>query len=379
MSSPSVGSILAQEFDPLITAQSNGQPGMAPGILVGVTRQGTRTYQSFGTIQVLGQKAPPVIEDIVWCIGSNTKVFAATSLAVALTVPGAKIPITLATPVADLLPQGVTINSYNGDAILLQHLATHTAGWPDGMCPVGKTVLGDYTFTQMQNFLDAFNPPYAPGTLYSYSNQGFALLGTLVSQAYFGSPGTQPTNWTNYQNWPQVVIETVFGPLNLTSTQIDYSSVIDKMLVPWMFASAGNPYYLGEPPNWVLDSASLAAGAVSSTLADMLTFLEGQITPSGTPIEDAITLTQTQQFDAIPMGLGWQIGNDFFSKDGLVSGYTSFTIFDPASAIGVVAIANADNCSGAIARACALTLAQLRNSPVEPPLFPQPDTAPACP
>lgn len=378
MTSPSVGTVLANEFDPLITLQSNAQPGMAPCILVGVTQQGTRTYQSFGTISMYGSAQQPAIEDIVWCIGSNTKVFAATSLAVAITVQGAAIPITLATPVTDLLPQGVTINLY-GEPILLQHLATHTAGWPDGMCPVGKTVLGDYTFTEMQNFLGGFNPTYAPGTLYSYSNQGFALLGTLVSQAYYGTPGSQPTNWTNYQNWPIVVTDTVIVPLNLTSTQVDYTPVIDRMLQSWTFSSQGNPYVLGVLPDWVLDSASLAAGSVSSTLADMLTFLEGQITPSSTPIESAITLTQTQQFSTIPMGLGWQIGNDFFSKDGLVSGYTSFTIFDPASGIGIVAIANANNCTEALAKACALTLARLRGSPIDPVTFPQPDTPPACP
>jgi hypothetical protein len=79
------------------------------------------------------------------------------------------------------------------------------------------------------------------------------------------------------------------------------------------------------------------------------------------------------------MGLGWQIGNDYFSKDGLVSCYTSFMIVDPASAIGVVAVANADHCTGAIAEACGLTLARLRQSGVDKVGFPQPPTAPACP
>lgn len=380
MTSPSVGTILTAEFGPLITPQSYAQQGMAPGILVGVTQQGERTYQSFGTILIYNTgKSPTIpIENIVWCIGSNTKVFAATSLGVAITLQGVQIPIALDTPVASLLPQGATIKSFN-EAILIQHLATHTAGWPDGMCTNGKSALGDYTFTEMQDFINAFPPTYAPGTLFNYSNQGFALLGTLLSRAYFGTPGTQPTDWTNYKNWLNVVWATVIDPLNLTSTQIDYKPVISSMLQSWRFSVRKSPYIPTDPPNWVQDSASLAAGSVSSTLADMLTFLEGQITPSSTPIEDAITLTQTQQFTTIPMGLGWQIGNGYFSKDGLVRGYTSYTIFDPGNAIGIVAIANADHCSGALANACRSTLQQLRNSGVDPITFPEPDTPPGCP
>jgi hypothetical protein len=63
---------------------------------------------------------PPPIKDIVWCIGSNTKVLAATSLAVATILSASKsiaVPVTLQTPVS-------TLNLYNGDPILLQHLAT---------------------------------------------------------------------------------------------------------------------------------------------------------------------------------------------------------------------------------------------------------------
>jgi CubicO group peptidase (beta-lactamase class C family) len=382
MASPPVGTILNDEFGNLTTPQSNSQPGKAPCILVGVTQSGTRTYQKFGDI-VMHQsgKQPPDIEDIVWCIGSNTKVFAGTTLAVAITVQGAPVQIALDTAVADFLPQGVTIDLFGTDAIQVQHLVTHTAGWPDGMCYEKgcKPVLGDYTFTQMQDFLGNFKPTYAPGTLFHYSNQSFALLGTLVSQAYYGTAGSQPANWTTYAHWPTIVTETVIGPLGLTSTQVDYTPVADRMLQSWRLVDQGNPYDPAGPPNWVLDSASLAAGAVSSTLADMLTFLEAQITPSSTPIEDAILLTQARPIPSIPMGLGWQIGNDYFSKDGLVSCYTSFMIVDPTSAIGVVAVANADHCTGAIAEACALTLARLRQCGVDKVDFPQPPTAPACP
>ena len=130
------------------------------------------------------------------------------------------------------------------------------------------------------------------------------------------------------------------------------------MMQPFTFQTQGQPYDWGVPPDWVLDSASLAAGAISSTLADMLTFLEAQMSPSSsTTLGQAIIQTQTQQLSDIPMGLAWQIGNDYLSKDGLVDGYTSFMIVDPSSRIGVVAIANNGNCSSALAKAAALVLA----------------------
>ena len=100
------------------------------------------------------------------------------------------------------------------------------------------------------------------------------------------------------------------------------------------------PYKALSPPTVVLDSAALGAGALSSTLRDMLTFLQSQIAPPKNTLGKAIALTQQEQGSGLSMGLGWQIGNGFFYKDGLVSGYTSYMAVDPTNQIGLIAMGN---------------------------------------
>ena len=114
-----------------------------------------------------------------WIWGSNSKVFTGTLLALG-NILGS---IAFDTPVTALLPSDIKINLHDENPILLWHLATHSAGWPDGLCiPKGGTKHdGDYPFSDMAKFLHDFTPSYDPGQQWNYSNQGFALLGNITS------------------------------------------------------------------------------------------------------------------------------------------------------------------------------------------------------
>jgi CubicO group peptidase (beta-lactamase class C family) len=360
-------------------------PNKLQGVLVGVTYGGVRYYYHFGQVKLHSGASDVLIKDIVFFIGSNSKVFTATLLALAAT--GAQNPVMPSTSVASLLPSSVSINQPYGD-ILLWHLATHSAGYPDGPCGPPYP-FGAYPFSSMGGFLNDFTPSYEPGKYWFYSNQSFALLGVLLSHAY--STDDASSNWDDsYQNWPAVVVDNVVAPLNMPSTQVDYANVLARVAQGYVFSEGEDqPVFapLENLPDWGLTSAGLGAGALSSTLEDMLTFLEASISPPQGALGEAMVETQQAHpgSEGLSMGLGWQLSNDYLDKNGGLSGYETYMAFDPAAKIGVFLFGNTSSAStnshpgGALDNAGRNLLGALRNSSANPSQFPKPPESPQCP
>ena len=131
--------------------------------------------------------------------------------------------------------------------------------------------------------------------------------------------------------------------------------------------------------------AGLGAGALSSTLHDMLRFLELQFSPPHHNIGQAIQLTHQAPDPSLNMGLGWGLSSSpgVLCKDGLVSGYCSFMTVDTVSRIAIVVAANtkpADQ-GAALASATMGTLTDLRGSTAALPTYPLPPNSlePNCP
>ena len=375
--SQSFDSIVEQYIQPLIATNVNSpEDGKSVGILVGIMFVGARNYYSFGSIGPSGVAT----EEVVSFIGSNTKVFTATLLGLA-DYQKTTIPITGYTTVASLLPSDTTIGTYLDDpnnAIKLWQLATHSSGFPEGVC--GPHTFGNYPFTAMHTFLEDFGPSYAPGIYWVYSNQAYALLGALLSYAYSG--GDNSTWGSAYQAWPQLVISQVATPLGMATTQVDYSTVSSQVAQGYAFKKDDISYQTVPTPTWVMDSAGLAAGAMSSTLNDMLTFLEYQMAPPPGALGEAIVQTQ-QAHGKLSMGLGWQIANGYFDKNGGLAGYELYMAFDPTSTWAVVLLGNTSggNCGGALTTAGRELLGALRQQKAAKSSFPAPPhwLAPSCP
>jgi CubicO group peptidase (beta-lactamase class C family) len=385
---PTQQQIISDCFNPLIAPLGTGEKGKSPGILVGVTYQGTPSYYQFGKVPVMQPGASPATEDIVFFIGSNTKVFTATLLAQAGFIkPQMNIPINGFVFIASLLPKPVPAGQWQDMGIRLWHLATHSAGYPDGLCGEGR-IWGNYSFDKTTDFLKAFTPGYEPGRRWHYSNQGFALLGVLLAHAYTGSH-PPPDDWdASYHRWPLVVTEQVLTPLGLTSTRVGYNDGDPHKLAQCFAFTLNGAYQKDTTPYVGLDSAGLGAGALTSTLADMMTFLHNQISPPSGNLGAAITLTQQPQGegDALSMGLGWQIGNGYFEKNGLVVDYASYMAFDPTSTYGIFAMANslAGDDGGMLCNTARRALGELiggGTSTLKPPQFPTPPLClkPNCP
>jgi beta-lactamase class C len=375
----SFASTVSQYIQPLI-AGSSPEPDKSVGILVGLTFVGARAYYSFGSVGLhSGSGVQP--ENIVSFIGSNTKVFTATLLALA-DFEKTAIPISGNTAVADLLPSCATIHYYENDpdyVIKLWHLATHSSGFPEGVC--GKHTFGNYPFTAMQTFLEAFHPKYGPNEYWVYSNQAYALLGALLSHAYTG--GTSSTWDSTYWAWPGLITKYITPRLNMPATQVDYSGVASQVAQGYAYQVGQSTYQSVDPPTWGMDSAGLAAGAMSSTLTDMLTFLVNQIAPPPGWLGEAIAQTQQPHGDNLSMGLGWQIGNGYFDKNGGLAGYESYMAFDPTSTWGLVLLGNTSGgtAGGALTTAGRKLLGALREQTADRSDFPAPPhcKTPTCP
>jgi CubicO group peptidase (beta-lactamase class C family) len=366
-------------FSDLVTSFSTPEAHKSVGLLVGVTIAGQRYYFSFGQVD-LHEGGSAAIEDIVFFIGSNTKVITATLLALA--AREAANPVTPFTHIQDLVPTDISVKQPYGD-ILLWHLATHSAGYPDGVCGP-RPAFGNYPFTSMGQFLANFDPSYAPGKYWVYSNQGFALLGVLLSHAYAGRGSS--SSWDDtYRKWPSFAVDKVTSPLGMETTQVDYSHVARRVAQGYNYVedNAASAYKNVPPPNWVFNSAGLGAGALSSTLADMLTFLEAEITPPYGSLGTALKTTQQAypDSDVLSMGLGWQLSNGYLDKNGGLGGNQTYMAFDPTTKIGVFVFGNTSggDAGGVLTKTGRILLGELRGFPAEPSVFPQPQSVPQCP
>lgn len=375
--------IVHRNFADRAVGHGMGRPDQMFGILVGVATPTTGNYYfKFGEVPLYQGDKPVATEDIVMCIGSNTKVFTATLLALAQ-LTQTPIEARLDTDVTNLLPDGTGISFFENYPIKLWHLATHSAAYPDALC--GQQKFGDFTFDELTAFLAAFKPPYQPGTAYHYSDLGFALLGDLLSHAYTPQSADTGVVWgPTYQQWPGIVTSNILKPLGMTSTQIGYAKVVDRLAQPYSYyqTTYSTGYVPVDPPDFVTGSAGLGAGSLSSTLYDMLLFLQNQMAPNlADTLGQAIALTQVPAaHDTLTMGLGWQLGNNFLYKNGLLTGYASFMAFDPVNCFAVVAMANSLGDNGAsLANGCLGTLGDLRGYGAVAYGFPMGVPKPTCP
>ncbi len=274
-----------------------------------------------------GEQAGAVDGDTIFEIGSVTKAFTGQLLAEAVS----RNEVKLDDPISKLLPASVKTPERNGRQITLLDLATHSSALsrlPDNMVPKdAENPYADYSVKQMYDFLSDFKPARDIGADYEYSNLGAGLLGHILAL----KAGT---------NYEALVLERICQPLGMTNTAITLSPAMKKRLAPGHDAS-------GAPAkNWDLPTLA-GAGALRSTVSDLLKFLTANLELVPTDLAPAMRLAQQPQRDAgaqMKIGLGWHIAERHDAKivwhNGGTGGYHSFIGFNPAAKRAVVLLAN---------------------------------------
>lgn len=295
------------------------------GIVVGIIDStGRRRLFQYG--RAAGDGSAPVGPNTVFEIGSVTKTFTASLLADMVK----RGEVSLDDPVAKYLPPEAHLASHGRDISLLD-LATQSSGLP-GM-PTNfrpknaDDPYADYGPPQLYAFLSSYTPPRDPGAMYEYSNLGVGLLGYALSRR----AGT---------SYERLLQERILLPLGMSDTHLT--------LTPDMRRLAAGHNRDGDPvPNWRFDALA-GAGALRSTLNDMLTFLAANLDGASKPLGATLQATHgSRRPTTLPnttVGLTWHIlhahDTDIVWHNGETAGYHSFIGFDPSRHVGVVILSN---------------------------------------
>jgi CubicO group peptidase (beta-lactamase class C family) len=326
--------VLAASSNPLKTDEDKKIDGAARayiqqantvGLSIGVFKNGQVNTYNYGETTRGNNKLPTA--NSIFELGSLTKTFTATLLAYYANEGKVK----LADPITKYLPDSVAKNPALAGITLLM-LSNHTSGLPrlpeDFFSHVTDTLNPHKSYTKqlMFAYLKTCQLKSKPGELYGYSNFGVGLLGVILEKVS-GKP------------FEQMVTEIITGPLGMASTVQHLSPLLNTHFVS-VYNEDGN-----QTPPWDLD-AFAAAGALRSSVNDMLLYAKANMTMADTKLSKAIVLTHQITYDKdTKVGLGWHIivanGVNYYFHDGGTGGCSTFLAFNIEKNIAVVVLSNA--------------------------------------
>jgi CubicO group peptidase (beta-lactamase class C family) len=303
--------------------------GLWAGVAVGlVDKSGARRTLAYGP----NAGVAPFDDRTVFEIGSITKTFTTAILADMVR----KGEVALDDPVAKYLPPGTVVPARDGKQITLLDLATQTSGlprMPANFSPKdAANPYADYTPAQLYAFLKSYQLPRGIGEKYEYSNLGMGLLGHALA-LHAG------------KSYEALVTERVLAPLKMNDTRIALDKGMRTRLAP------GHGPDGAVVANWDLPTLE-GAGALRSTVRDMLTFIRANADSTSTPLGPTLALAHGARrpggSPAITLGLAWHrlrlpSGNVIVFHNGGTGGYRTFTGYSEKTGDAVVVLANTSN------------------------------------
>ncbi len=265
--------------------------------------------------------------ETVFEIGSGTEIVTTTLLADMMQ----KGEVSLDAPAQQYAPPAMTLPTRNGKAITLANLAEQNSGLPRLPSNMSfadiSNPYADYTAEDLNAFLASHTLRRDPGAEFEYSNLGMGLLGALLAHR-------------SGQSYEQLVKTRILDPLGMASTGIALTSPMQARL------ARGHTEEGAPAPNWDLPTLA-GAGALRSTMNDMMRFLAANLGEPASDLERAMHLAQTPRFTTSPntrIGLGWitvtQGDGDLIYHDGGTGGYGAIVMIDKKRNVGVVLLAN---------------------------------------
>ena len=296
------------------------------GVVAGAISADGRVVVGYGRLSADDPAQPD--GDTVFEIGSITKVFTSTLLADLVS----REELGLDTPVQSLLGDEVRMPARNGAEITLGHLATHSSGLPrlpDNFDPENPAnPYADYTVEDLNAFLSSHELDRDIGDTVEYSNVGYGLLGHALALR----EGT---------DFETLIVERILEPLQMPDTAVELTPALRERL------ATGHDGQLRPVANWDLPVLA-GAGALRSTVNDLLTFLEANLGLRESALHQAMELARMPQRSdpALDMdiALGWIIATEgdreFAWHNGATGGYASFISFDVEAGEGIVILSN---------------------------------------
>jgi serine-type D-Ala-D-Ala carboxypeptidase/endopeptidase len=321
-------------------------------LVIGVIKDGVQSVKGYGKINTWGKKNVTPDGNTLFEIGSITKVF--TTLILADLVK--KDSIQQNEPIIKLLTKKDYSYSKSISDITILNLATHTSGlprvtnrsingsfWSRGIFAIG---LYDYIFGQMNPYrnydttklfkdLRYVKLKSKVGSKVEYSNFGMTTLGYIL------------TNKSKL-NFDNLLTKTVFDTLKMDKTFLSLpKSEFDN------FADGHNKYGL-KTPRWTFEDNMQSAGAINSTVCDLMKFLEVNLDGHKNSylhnlLEDC-QITRYKISETTDIGLAWIKSNsestnnqEIIWHNGGTGGFRSFLGFNKETKTGIVILSNSAN------------------------------------
>lgn len=259
-------------------------------------------------------------------IGSVTKTMTAVLLADLIERGEASLD----DPLADYLPQGTTVPTYEGTPILLRHVVTHTSGLPGlpaRMQSPATDVSNPYAKLTEQDLLASLGETTltaAPGQHFEYSN--FASM--VLSYAIAHRAGT---------DFETLLKQRLFAPLGMDTAYVNA-------------APDGVRAAIGHTPNtqatsaWDFATNLAGVGGVRATLDDMVRYVQGNLGLVETAITPALARAQQPVSEQPPMAMNWMLmpvaGRTVHVHEGGTGGFSAFVSVDRERQRGVVILSD---------------------------------------
>lgn len=312
-----------------------------PGAAVCIIKDGKIVLMKAYGIKELGQPAKVDINTL-FMIGSNTKAFTATALAMLQ----ANKKLSLDDKVTKYLPQFKLEDKPAGEMAVIRDLLCHRLGF--------QTFQGDFTFyntnlsrADVIQRLGTLKAAYPFRTKWGYTNAAFLTAGEIIP-VVTGKP------------WEVYLKENIFAPLGMSNT-LALSADMPKSLnrtVPHTLIDGR----LSPIPYCQIDGLA-PAGGICSSINDMskwvYTLLDNGKVGARQVIPVAAINATRQAQDIVGQvghlngetsyelyGLGWFLqdyaGHHLVMHDGGVNGYLSSVTLAPKDNLGIVILTNTD-------------------------------------
>lgn len=293
------------------------------GLSIGFLRNDSLFVFGYGET-VRGNKIPPTADNL-FEIGSISKTFTATLLADL--VKRGKLDLTDAAN--QYLPDSIPMLQKDNKVVTLLTLGNHTSGLP--RLPPNLNLFANpinpyksYDRVALFSFLKSAELTTPPGQTLAYSNLGVGLLGTILEMK-------------TRQSYEALLKDRITKPLGMVHTTLTLSGSEKAQFVQ------GHDSERNPASSWEFQSLA-GAGAIRSTVNDLMLYLKAQMGKAPRSLTKAMQLTRQPTFSekGRQIGLGWFIDNKgWYYHNGGTGGFTSFAGFSPQRQMAIVVLSNA--------------------------------------
>lgn len=313
-----------------------------PGVAVCIVKNGKVVLMKGYGVKELGG-SDKVDENTLFMIGSNTKAFTATALAML----EADKKLSLDDKVTKWIPPFKLDNKAAGEQAIIRDLLCHRIGF--------QTFQGDFTYwtsnltrAEVIEKMSHIKAPYPFRTKWGYTNAAFLTAGEIIPKAC----GMQ---------WEEYLKEKIFAPLGMNSTLAlskDFPDAPNKCAAHTRFDGK-----IVKIPFCTIDNLA-AAGSIGSSVNDMSHWVMAQLNGGkydGKQAIPAAAIAQTwfphsilgnggKQFNTghfALYGLGWFLeeycGKKVVSHTGGVNGFVTSVTLVPEEKLGIIVFTNTDD------------------------------------